>query len=83
MAEADRPDPPGEAARTAQGGLAVRLQLRRAQLVQAAQADRTKTCGKVRAELRLKTPQSLKRLFRGMQKARQHKIKLSLDQTST
>ena len=55
MAEADRPNPPGEAARTAQGGLAVRLQLRRAQLVQAAQADRTKTCGKVRAELRLKT----------------------------
>src|SRR6201993_5441771 len=55
MAEADRPNPPGEAARTAQGGLAVRLQLRRAQLVQAAQADRTKTCGKVPAELRLKT----------------------------
>lgn len=55
MAEADRPHSPGEAARTAQGGLAVRLQLRRAQLVQVAQADRTKTCGKVRAELRLKT----------------------------
>ncbi|MDT7811212.1 MAG: hypothetical protein QOJ42_1128, partial [Acidobacteriaceae bacterium] len=28
---------------------------RRAQLVQAAQADRTKTCGKVPGELRLKT----------------------------
>jgi hypothetical protein len=30
-------------------------QLRRAQIVQASQAHRTKTCGKVRGELRLKT----------------------------
>jgi hypothetical protein len=29
------------------------------------------------------SPQSQKLLFRGMQKARQHKTKLSLDQTST
>src|ERR1700686_2986453 len=41
LAEADRPDPPGEVARSAQGGLAVHLQLRRAQLVQAAKAHRT------------------------------------------
>jgi transposase len=40
MAQADRPHPPGEAARTAQGRLAVRLQLRRAQPMPAAQADR-------------------------------------------
>jgi hypothetical protein len=52
-------------------------------LSKAAQADRTKTCGKVPGELRLKPPQSLKRLFRGTQKARQRKTKLSLEQTST
>jgi hypothetical protein len=43
LAEADRPAAPGEAARTAQGRLALRLQLRRAQPAAAAQADRAKS----------------------------------------
>ena len=42
MAEADRPAASGEAARTAQGGLAVRLQLRRPQPAPATQTDRAK-----------------------------------------
>jgi hypothetical protein len=39
VAEADRAAASGEAARTGEGGLAVRLQLRRAQPVAAAEAD--------------------------------------------
>jgi transposase len=41
LAETNWPAAPGEAARSAQGGLAVRLQLRRAQLMQTPQADGT------------------------------------------
>jgi hypothetical protein len=44
MIEADWPAASGEAARTAQGGLAVRIQFRRAQPMQAAQAHRSE-CG--------------------------------------
>jgi hypothetical protein len=40
LAQADRPDTPGKAARTAQGELAVRLQLRRAELIQTTKALR-------------------------------------------
>ena len=54
MAQADRSNAPGEAARTAQGRLAVRLQLRRPQPDAAAQADRPWTTGKARAAVRLK-----------------------------
>jgi len=39
LAQADRADAAGEAPRTTQGGLAVRLQLRRPQLMQTPQAD--------------------------------------------
>lgn len=43
MTEADRPYSPGETARTAQGGLVVRLQLRHAQPLQTAKTDRATT----------------------------------------
>jgi hypothetical protein len=39
MAQADRPAAPGQAARTGESGLAVRLQLPRAQLDPASEAD--------------------------------------------
>ncbi len=54
MARADRPDAPGEAARTAQGRLAIRLQLRRPQPDAPAEADRLRTTGKARGAVRLK-----------------------------
>src|ERR1019366_6395122 len=54
MAQADRPDAPGEAARTAQRRLAVRLQLRSPQPDAAAQADRPKSRARPQAAVRLK-----------------------------
>jgi len=54
MAEADRPTAPGQAARTGESRLAVRLQLRRAQPVATASADRAKTTGNAQGAVRLK-----------------------------
>jgi hypothetical protein len=54
IAQADRSDPPGEAARTAQRRLAVRLQLRSPQPHAAAETDCPWTTGKARGVVRLK-----------------------------
>jgi len=54
VAQADRSDAPGEAARTAQGRLAVRLQLRSPQPDAAAQADRPKSGARPQAAVRLR-----------------------------
>ncbi len=56
LAQADRADAAGEAPRTTQGGLAVRLQLRRPQLMQTPQADGPE-CG-VRPPKRAVPPRS-------------------------
>src|ERR1700682_6546723 len=54
MVEADRPHPPGQAPRTAQGGLDLRLQLRRTQPDAAPTADRAKTSARPQGAVRLK-----------------------------
>src|ERR1035437_4287416 len=54
MAQADRSDPPGEAARTAQRRLAVRLQLRSPQPDAPAQANRPKSGARPQGAVRLK-----------------------------
>src|SRR5260370_25995588 len=54
MVEADRPKPPGQAPRTAEGGLDLRLQLRRTQPDAAPTADRAKTSARPQGAVRLK-----------------------------
>src|ERR1700682_5121679 len=54
MVEADRAHPPGQAPRTAQGGLDLRLQLRRTQPDAAPTADRAKTSARPQGAVRLK-----------------------------
>ena len=59
LAETDRAAASGEAARTGQGGLDLRLQLRGAQPAPTASADRKPNPARPTAELRLKQSVSL------------------------
>ena len=58
LAEANRPTPTGQAARAGKSGLALRLQLRRAQPDEAAEVDR-RTTSKSQGSVRLKTAEGL------------------------
>ena len=69
MAEADRPRPPGVAARTAQGRLAVRLQLRSQQPHAAAETDRAWTTGKAHGAERVKATGESKAALQNSSKA--------------
>ncbi len=69
MAEADRPHPPGEAVRTAQGRFAVRLQLRRPQLDAAAQVNGPNSGARPQAAVRLKAAGELETILQNPLKA--------------